>query len=64
MKTDIIITIPKDCYIACNIFSCSIEELLQFYVSHICIDTFLKDRTEDIYEVATYFFLKFTPERR
>lgn len=61
MKTDITIPIPKDCYIACHIFSCSIEELLQFYVNHISIDLFLKDRTEDIYEIATYFFLEFTP---
>jgi len=56
------LTVPKDCYILCNIFRCTIEDILLFYIDHVSFDRFLKDEADKDVEYATYFFIKYTAE--
>jgi len=56
------LTVPKDCYILCNIFRCTIEDILLFYIAHVSFDRSLEDEADKDVEDATYFFIKYTAE--
>jgi hypothetical protein len=49
----------KDAFILCSIFSCSVQEVLQYYVNHVSIDKFLEETGNKKFITATTFFLKY-----
>jgi hypothetical protein len=62
METEIHLTVPKDCYILCRIFRCTIEDILLFYTDNVSPDLFLKNEADKDVECATYFFFRYTAE--
>jgi hypothetical protein len=61
-REQICLTVPKNCYILCNIFRCTIEDILLFYMDHVSFDRFLKDEADKDVGYTTYFFIKYTAE--
>ncbi|HVY74335.1 MAG TPA: hypothetical protein VG890_05860 [Puia sp.] len=64
MENEIELTVPKDCYILCEIFRCIPEDTLLFYMKHVSVDAFLARDADRNVELATGFFLSpAEPER-
>lgn len=55
MKTEITLTITKDCTIFCNVFRFRLPELLAYYMRHVRLATFLESAEEKIHPATTFF---------
>jgi len=56
MKQVFVITLPPDFYILCSIFSCSPQDVLQYYINHISLSLFSDLPLDNPFGAATYFF--------
>jgi len=62
MKQTFSIHLSPDFYILCDLFSCSPEEVLQYYVNHISLPLFADVSLDNPFGAATYFFIQYSDE--
>jgi len=60
MKQVFVITLPPDFYILCNIFSCTPQEVVQYYVNHISLSLFSDVSLDNPFGAATCFFAQYS----
>jgi hypothetical protein len=60
MKTEITITVTKDCYILCNVFRFMLADLIVYYMSNVSLPKFLDAKEDEYVHPATYFFVQCT----
>lgn len=54
------VSIAPAFYILCNMFSCSPEEVLQYYLNHISLTQFMRRSLDTPTGAATYFFIQYS----
>lgn len=57
MKTEITVTMTKDCYILCDVFRFMVKDLLVYYMKNVSLREFVEAKERGNVHPATDFFM-------